>query len=331
MNLLEAYVHQVVSYHPPAIRDELFAEIYDEICEEYADQREANPDLSEADFLDTNKQHPMKYATQLASDSSSYLVGPQFYFSFLSALKTGISITAGIFVVLAAIAALASGNYWRTFWQVFFGVPEALLWVSAVILGVFVALEKGGEKATWLEGWKASDLEVADGHQSISRTESFFDLSLSTIALLWIFDIIRMPAVVSHNGVWIEDSVVLLPDWFWMAAAGMFLFDIGFSLLRLTRNLWTRRLRLITIGTNFLWLAMLGFVVAQPQLLDVAGFEPGVVTDLIPSINRAMKVGLIVVMVIVAWDAASHIWRVLNSGSIDRQTANDWQEDGSQN
>lgn len=317
MNLLKAYAHQVVSYHPPADRDELFTEIYDEICEEYADQLVENSTLSEAEFLDTNKQHPMKYATQLASDNSSYLVGPQFYFSFLSALKTGASITAGIFLILAIIAALASGNHWRTFWQILLEIPETLLWVSAVILGVFVALEKAGEKATWLEGWKASDLKAADGHQSISRGESFFDLSMSTIALLWIFNIFQIPPVVRHNDVWIEDWVISLPDWFWIAAAGMFLFDIGFSLLRLTRSLWTRQLRLTTIGTNVLWLALLGFVILQPQLLDVAGAEQKVVTDLMPFFNKALKGGLVVMMAIITWDTASHIWRLRNLESIE--------------
>ena len=310
MNLLKAYVNQVVSYHPPTDRDELFAEIYDEICEEYADLLVENPGLSEAEFLDTSKQHPMKFATQLASYSSSYLVGPQFYFSFLSVLKNGASITAIIFLILAVIAALASGDSWRTFFQVLSEMPGALLLVSAVILGIFVAMEKGGEKTTWLDGWKASDLKTADGHQSISRGESFFDLSLSTIALLWIFNIIPTPSVVRYDDVWAEDWVILLPDWCWMAAAGLFLFDIVFSLLRLTRNLWTRRLRQTTIAENILWLALLGFVVLQPQLLDVAGSEAKEIIDLIPLLNKMFKGGLVVMMAIIAWDTASHSWRL---------------------
>jgi len=310
MNLLKAYVHQVVSYHPPAGRDELFAEIYDEICEEYADQLVQNPALSQAEFLDVSKQHPMKYASQLASNSSSYLVGPQFYFSFLSALKTGASITAAIFLILAVISALDSGNHWRAFFQVLFEIPGALLWVSAAILGIFVAMEKAGERATWLEGWKASDLKMADDHQSISRGESFFDLGLSTIALLWIFDIIQIPPAVRHDGVWIEDWIILLPDWLWIAAVAMFLFDIVFALFRLTCNLWTRRLRLITIGSNALWLVLLGFVILQPQLLNVAGSEPGAFSDLVPIINNVLKASLIVATVIIAWDLASHVWRL---------------------
>jgi len=313
VNLLKAYVHQVVSYHPSADRDELFAEIYDEICEEYADLLVEKPGLSEADFLDTSKQHPMKFAAQLASDSSSYLVGPQFYFSFLSALKTGASITAGIFLILAVIAALASGDHWRTFYRVLFEIPEALLWVGAVILGIFVAMEKGGEKATWLEGWKASDLKMADSHQTISRGESFFDLSFSIFALLWIFDVIPIPPVLRHDDVWIEVWAISLPDWFWMAAAALFLFDIGFSLLRLTRSLWTRQLRLTTIVTNILWLALLGFVVSQAQLLDVAGSELQAITDLLPMLNKMLKGGLTVLMAIIAWDTASHTWRLLKN------------------
>jgi len=317
MNLLKAYAHQVVSYHPPADRDELFAEIYDEICEEYTDQRKKNSALSEADFLDANKQHPMKYATQLATDSSSYLVGPQFYFSFLSTLKTGASLTAGIYLVIAVVASLGSANQWRTFYSVLFEIPGTLLWVGAVILGIFVALEKGGEKATWLDNWKASDLKVADSHQSISRSEAFFDLGLSTIGLLWIIDIIQFPIVIGADHAWYGNWMVLLPDWCWIALAALFIFDIGFSLLRMTRNLWTTRLRLTTVVTNILWISIIGFIALQPQLLEVTGPVTETITDLIPALNRALKISLVVVAAIVVWDTVSQIRRLLNPIFVD--------------
>jgi len=317
MRLLKAYALEVVSYHPPADRDELFAEIYDEICEEYADQLKKNAGLSEADFLDTSKQHPMKYATQLASGSMSYLVGPQFYFSFLSAVKTGVSITAAIFIILAVIASMVSDHQWRTFFQVLFGLPQALLWVSAVILGVFVAMERGGEKTFWLDSWKASDLKVVDSHQSISRGEAFFDLSVSTIGLLWISDIIRVPQGIDQDHPWYGDWMIQLPDWCWMAAAALFVFDIGFSLLRLTRRLWTSRLRLTSILTNLLWIALLGFIALQPQLLDVTGPVTDAITDIKPALNRALKLSLVVLVAIVLWDTATHTWRLLNPAPVD--------------
>jgi hypothetical protein len=317
MRLLKAYVHEVVSYHPPADRDELFAEIYDEICEEYADQRKTNADLSEADFLNTSKQHPMKYATQLAGGSASYLVGPQFYFSFLSALKTGVSLTAAIFLTLAVIAALGSDHQWRTFYGVLFQLPGTLLWVSAVILGVFVAMEKAGEKASWLDNWKASDLKIVDSHQSVSRGEAFFDLSVSTIGLLWIFDIIQLPQGIDQGHPWYGDWLVLVPDWCWVAMATLFVFEIGFSLLRMTRRLWTSRLRLTKILTNILWVALLGFIALQPQLLDVTGPVTETITDVKPVIDRALKLGLAVVVAIVLWDTAIHTWRLLKPAPSD--------------
>lgn len=139
MDLLKSYAHQVVSYHPEKARDDLFAEVYDELCEEFKDWQEVNPGKSEANFLDANREHPMKYATRLAAEGSAYLVGPQFYFSFLSALKIGAALTAGFYLVLATIYASASGLHLGTFLRVQSGFPLTLLWVGASILGVFIA------------------------------------------------------------------------------------------------------------------------------------------------------------------------------------------------
>jgi len=37
MDLLKSYAHQVVSCHPEKGRDDLFAEVYDELCEKFKD------------------------------------------------------------------------------------------------------------------------------------------------------------------------------------------------------------------------------------------------------------------------------------------------------
>ena len=145
MDMLKAYAHEVVSYHPSAQRDDLFAEIYDELCESYSDAKSESPSLSEAEFLDRTKEHPMRFATRLAAADSAYLVGPQFYFSFLQALRIALSLVFVFHVVVGAVTALAGGNVWSSFWRSMASVPESLLWVGACVLGVFVALEKSGE------------------------------------------------------------------------------------------------------------------------------------------------------------------------------------------
>jgi hypothetical protein len=310
MDVLKAYAHQVVSYHPAKARDDLFAEIYDELCEEFSDWKAAHPGGDEAAFIDAEKQHPMRFATRLAAEGSAYLVGPQFYFSFISALKIGATITSMVFLVLGVISAIASGDYPWSFLRVLSGIPQALLWVGACILGVFIALEKSGERANWLDDWSASDLKPLDSHQQISRGETLFDLGISILALLWVLDIVNLPATIRVDGSWSGDWVLQLPGWFWIAAGALLVFDIAYSLLRLTRNLWTAPLRLASVVTNVLWISLLGYAIAQPQLVAIAGDMPEQVTNLLPIVDRAVSGVLLVICAIVAWDTVTHVWRL---------------------
>ncbi len=250
MDLLKSYAHQVVSYHPEKARDDLFAEVYDELCEEFKDWQEENPGKSDSNFLDASREHPMKYATRLAAEGSAYLVGPQFYFSFLSALKIGAALTAGFYLVLATIYASITGHYLGTFLRVLGGFPLTLLWVSAVILGVFVALERSGERASWLDKWSAADLQPNGKQKPMSRGQTLFDLGIALVALLWLVDVIQVPAIVDLDGDSISYWLIDLPDWFWIAAGAMLVFDIAYALFCLTRTFWSPRLRLTTIAST---------------------------------------------------------------------------------
>ncbi|MBT8053793.1 MAG: hypothetical protein HKN57_08425 [Xanthomonadales bacterium] len=310
MDVLKSYAHQVVSYHPEKARDDLFAEIYDELCEEFKDWQKMNPGKSEASFLDATRDHPMKYATRLAAEDSAYLVGPQFYFSFLSALKIGAALTACFYLFLATLSALASGLDLGAFLGVLSGIPVSLLWVSASILGVFIALEKSGERASWLDNWSAADLEPIDDHKQMSRGETLFDLGVAVLALLWLVDIIHVPAVIDLDGKSVSDWLVNVPDGFWIAAGVLLVFDIAYALYRLTRSFWSPRLRLTSIASNLLWLALLGFAIAQPDLLSIRGEPTAVQQDVLQIANRAAKGSLAVVCAILAWDTVTHIWKL---------------------
>jgi hypothetical protein len=301
MDLLKSYAHQVVSYHPEKARDDLFAEVYDELCEEFKDWQEVNPG---------SREHPMKYATRLAAEDSAYLVGPQFYFSFLSALKIGAALTAGFYLALAAVYASASGLHLGTFVRVLSGFPLSLLWVGAVILGVFVALEKSGERASWLDKWSAADLEQIDDHKPMSRGNTLFDLGIAVLALLWLVDIIQVPAFIDLDGNSVSYWLIDLPDWFWIAVGAMLVFDIAHALFRLTRNFWSPRLRLTTIASNLIWIALLGFVIAQPELLSIQGEPASVPPDLLQMAKKAIRGVLGFVCALLAWDTVIHIWRL---------------------
>jgi hypothetical protein len=288
----------------------MFAEIYDNLCEELSDQREQNPGLSEAEFLNQFKEHPMKYATDLAAGESAYLVGPQLYFSFLSALKVALSLVVVFHVIIGSVGAFASGHVWSSFWGAVSTIPQTLLWVGAAVLGVFVAMEKSGERATWLDKWDASELQAVDSHQSVSRGEISFDLVFSSFALLWILGIVQFPAMIRHDGEWISEWSVNLPDWLWLTAGFLLAIDIAFALYRLTRSLWTRRMRLVTVITQVLWIGLLVFALDQSGLVST-DHESAV--QFLPVVEKATRAILLIVCAIIAWDTLSHTWRLIQA------------------
>jgi hypothetical protein len=184
------------------------------------------------------------------------------------------------------------------------------LWVGAVILGVFVALEKSGERASWLDKWSAADLEQIDDHKPMSRGNTLFDLGIAVLALLWLVDIIQVPAFIDLDGNSVSYWLIDLPDWFWIAVGAMLVFDIAHALFRLTRNFWSPRLRLTTIASNLIWIALLGFVIAQPELLSIQGEPASVPPDLLQMAKKAIRGVLGFVCALLAWDTVIHIWRL---------------------
>jgi len=299
----------------PNRRDEVFAEIYDALCEEFIDWQAQHPEGGEAEFLDLHREHPMRYATRLAPDGTAYLIGPQFYYSFLSALKIGAVITSVFYLFIAVISSLASGAYAASFLRMLISIPVTLVWVSASILGVFIALEKSGARAVWLDNWKATDLRVHESHQQISKSETFFDLGVSTLALLWLLDLVKIPSVLRHDGQWITGWAVDLPEWFWVALGALLLFDIAYCVIRLLKQFWSSSLRMISILTNVLWIALLAFAMSKPQLLSLAEPSSARVMELLPLLNKVLLGGLWVISIILAVDTATHAWRIFRPGT----------------
>lgn len=311
MDILKSYAHQVVSYHPEKGRDELFAELYDELCEEFADWQAEHPDGDEAAFLDAEKDHPMRFATSLAPEGSAYLIGPQFYYSFISALKIATVVTIGVHLLIGVIPAVASGSYFQAMMRLMMAVPGTLLWVYACILGVFIAMEKSGEKASWLDNWSASKLLPIDSHRPISKSETFFDLGISLVWLLWLLDIIEFPGVVFHDGAWVTGWTVNLPGIAWVVLGIVLVLDIAYSIIRLVKAYWTPRLRLTSIAFNIAWIALLSYLAAQAPLISGSEIEVAGIDDLQILINRVTSGVLYFIVAILAIDTLKHCWRLM--------------------
>ena len=310
MELLKSYAHQVASYHPAKDRDELFAEVYDELCEEFADWSASHPGGDEVAFLNANRQHPMRHATHLAGEHQNYLIGPQFYYSFIEALKAAAGITAGIYLAFGIVSALSSGAWVSSMLKMLFAWPHTLMWVALVILGVFVALERSGERAAWLERWKASDLKPLDSHARVSRVEAFFDIGWDVLCLLWITRLVEVPTLIWHHGEPVFGWVLNLPSVLLVIAGGLFAFDIAFSLLRLWHGFWSRRLRWTNIANNLAGIALLAWALSHRPMLSVLGPPEEDLEVLQGLVNLSLNWLLVGIGLALAWDALSHAWRL---------------------
>ena len=310
MDFLKSYAHQVVSYHPENARDDLFTELYNELCEEFADWQEEHPDGNEAAFLDAKKEHPMRFATRLAPEGSAYLIGPQFYYSFISALKIATIVTFGFHLFLGVIAALGSGAYFGSITRVLMSVPGTLVWIYASIIGVFIALEKSGEKATWLDNWNSSKLVPSDSHQAISKSETFFDMGVALLGLLWLLDIVQFPSMVRHDGTWISGWIANLPEVFWVVAGIMLVLDIAFCIFKLVRNFWSPNLRFMAIGFNIAWMAILSYAAARTQLISLDDVQSTGLQDLQVLINNVVHGTLYVVIALLAFETLNQGWKL---------------------
>lgn len=186
-----------------------------------------------------------------------------------------------------------------------------MVWVTASILAIFIAIEKSGEKASWLDNWKVSRLRLANGHQTISKTETFFDLAVSTLALLWLWGLVQIPEIIGQDGVVITDWIIHVPDWFWIVLGIMLVLDIAFCLAKLISNTWSPRLRLTSILTNVAWIALLFFAASKTPLLTLPDTISAEIIDLLPIINNAIRGVLAVICIILVADTLNHGWKLL--------------------
>ena len=318
MDFLKSYAHEVVSYHPEKGREELFAELYDELCEEFSDWQIEHPDGDEAAFLDAEKDHPMRFATRLAPEGSAYLIGPQFYYSFISALKIATVVTLGFHLLLGMFNVVGSGVSVGSIARLLVAATGTLLWVYACIIGVFIALQRSGEKASWLDNWTASKLVPSDSHQPISNSETFTDLGIALLGLLWLLDIIQVPFMVAYDGSWTTILEVTLPDKVWVSVGILLVLDIGYCIVRLAKRFWTPSLRLTSIAFNIAWITWLSYVAAQTNLISASGLEAAGVEHLQPLLIKVTRGFLYFIVFLLAVDTLKHSWKLLKSKSTAR-------------
>lgn len=251
MDLIKAYAHQVAGYLPAKEREEVTLEVYDELNADYETQTQQNPELTVESFLNS-KSHPMKLATQLSDEKHTHLIGPMFYFSFIETLKLVLGLIIIFHYALAALISLTTGDWIKVFIQTTFQLPGTLLMVTAIVMGIFIAIERSGGAADWLNDWNVKKLKPVTDLNRASRLGAATQFATSCFFILLISGL--LPGLADTLTPELNVIDLQLPLAFVTVLLTLLVIDAILAAIRFVQDYWSRRQRIATIAVNILWI-----------------------------------------------------------------------------
>ena len=149
MELVESYLNEVGRFLPEEQRSDILSELQDAIVGEVEGSGESAgrlPNEEDEKLVLARFGHPLKVASRY--QTQKYLIGPDLYPAFIHTLKVVFVVALVAQVVVALIAAQTSD------WQIGPGamlavVVEMVVWVAAIVVLVFIAIEYSGERLRW--------------------------------------------------------------------------------------------------------------------------------------------------------------------------------------
>jgi hypothetical protein len=297
MELVESYLNEVGQFLPGEQRAAILLELGDDLVGEVEGRAESEgraPNEADEVYVLAQFGHPLKVAGRY--QPPKYLIGPDLYPAFIQTLKT-------VFVVaLVAQVVIGLGVSQTNDWQIgplsLLGMfVEILVWIVAIVVAVFIALEYSGEKLNLYENWKPQSIS-AGSLGVIRRGDVITNLFSEGFFLLWWNDV-----VVLQN--WLPDQpgeffVHLSDAWtpyFWhLNVLFGALFLLHFYVL--VRGVWRRELLVAEIAGNAALLGLIVVLVTATALVEIGGIE----AELDYWIQQTVKVSLLVVAGITLWD-----------------------------
>lgn len=303
MKLIDSYLYEVGQYLPARQRadilDELRSQLEDEVREMAKDSR---PSRAEVETVLNRYGHPMRTASQY--QEPRYLIGPDLYPAFVETLSTVFVMSLVIVLSLQLLAWVTAG--WSTGPAGLASkVLVASLWLTGLTVVVFATLEYYGERIDWYDKWTASSLSSRPP-MSVNNSDVMTNLITEGVFLLWWNHVLRFQNWMPDRGDGFK--VTLAEVWaslFWPIniLVGTWFVVHAFTLLR---RRWTSVTLSLEVILGVLGLGLCIYLVFQASLVSVTGDVTG-----IKLIERSLRVTLLVVAAVIAWDVfvAWRRWR----------------------
>lgn len=309
MDLLERYLAAVGRELPEAQREDITAELRDELLSKIED-REASLgrplDRRELERLLVDYGHPLVVAHRYRR--IQHLVGPAVFPFWWAGLKATLVIGAGVYLVLAVIGLLTTGDLNRAVARAVPDLWQAFLIAFAVVTLIAIGVEQGGGVGR-LARWRPSQLPPPR-LRTRSRFDHVVEIGFGVIFILWWVGAIRFRDLAPDG---FEGAVAMAPTWdLWRGPVlAYLLFELFANLLSFVRPAWARTNATLRLMRNLIGAGLLAGIVQTGPWIEVADATQHSLSE--AAINRGVEIGLTAAAVVMLALAVHSAWRLVQS------------------
>lgn len=312
MDLIDRYLHAVRWALPAAKADDIIAELRDDIVTRKEDREEAlgRPlTRDETSALLKEVGHPLVVAARYRP--RQWLIGPDVFPFYLFVLRIVLLVIAGLDIAIAVARALFSDQEpLQILAQAWGGLWVTLLINAAIVTLVFAIMERSGFPAEHLRKWRPEQLpDVKDPRKS--PWESAFEVAAGVVFLLWWTGVIHLPITAQGPDFRIEPAPIIAQlYWPILVLVAVRLVE---NLIDWIRPRWKAVRGVLAVGTTVAALGLLALIYQAGHWATIVstGMPADKAAELDKSLNLGLKIAIVVVGVVWAWQCLVVLWRLV--------------------
>ena len=302
MDLLDRYLAAVGRELPEAQRADVIAELRDDLLSmiEAEEDRLGRPQTrAELEAMLVAFGHPLRVAGRYRK--VQHLIGPDIFPFWWAWLRAALIVVATVYVVLAGVQALSTGDASRVLRGVNGSLVDALVFTFGAVTLAAAAIERWGKTAL-LTRWKPRDLP-SPRVKTASQFERVLQFAFSLVFLGWWSGLIRFSN-------WIPPGIrlELAPVWYgcYWAILVYCAFECFSRFVALVKLGLVRTVLALDIARNLMAAAILAGLLQAGHYVDVVG-APVIIQA---QLDRAMTIGFTIAVFGCLISVARDAWRI---------------------
>lgn len=207
MKMITNYLNSFETYLPSDLKDDIRDELESSINEQVEDKKEQlGRDLNdqEQEELLLSIGHPSRVAAAYLPNQQ--LVGPDLFPAYKKSLQIALMIYLGINLALKLPSMFPSENILVSAISLSWDLLSTATTVFSVVTIIFYMMQKYEANIDKIYAWSPKDIKESSPKLSINRLNTFFELTVQLLFLVWWNGLITLPLTMSDNSMFTTAS-----------------------------------------------------------------------------------------------------------------------------